>query len=199
MATQDVCILRIVGRYQSQNIVNTLHYQIVSQSSDDQAVLSSLCLAFQADIEAAWLARHIDSYELIGYKAFVQSGTAKTPAYIPRAQAGIVVGTEVPAAVCRTITLYTADPKHRRRGRLMLSGGEFAQFNVDDGAVTSSEMSLLGTLGAYFLVSITNAGDEFRCVIPATAVDDVQGINAAVGRATPSIVRSRRVRNFLIG
>lgn len=199
MAVQDVCILRIVGRYQSQNIVNTLHWQIVSQSSDDQAVLASLCLAFQADIETAWLARHIDSYELIGYKAFVQSGAAKTPAYVPRGQYGVVVGTEVPAAVCRTITLYTADAKHRRRGRLMLSGGEFAQFNIDDGAVTSAEMALLGTLGSFFLEVIENGGDEFRCCIPATATDAVQSINAATGRATPSIVRSRRVRNFLIG
>ena len=81
----------------------------------------------------------------------------------------------------------------------MLSGGAVAQFNIDDGAVTSAEQALLGTLGQFFEAVIDNGGDEFRCVIPATAVDSVQQIIDTKGRATPSIIRSRRIRQFLIG
>ena len=199
MAIQDVCILKVVGRYQSQNIVNTLHYQVVDQASAETEVLENLILAWQGAIETAWLARHIDSYELVGYKAFNKTGAAKTPSFVPVGSNGAVVGEEMPASQGRTITLYTADAKHRRRGRIMLSGGAVAQFNIDDGAVTSAEQALLGTLGQFFEAVIDNGGDEFRCVIPATAVDSVQQIIDTKGRATPSIIRSRRIRQFLIG
>lgn len=199
MAATDVCILKIVGRYQEQNIVNTLHYQITTQASEDTEVLEHLIQAWYGANETAWLARHSDQYELIGYKAFKKTGSAKTPSYVPRGNSGAVVGDEQPAAICRTITLYTADAKFRRRGRIMLSGSVADMFNDTDGAVTSTEMSLLATLGGYFLGTISDSGDEFRCVIPAAGEDGVQPVIDTKGRATPSIVRSRRVRNFHIG
>lgn len=199
MAIQDVVILKIVGRYQQQNIVNTLHYQIVDQASAEKEVLDNLILAFQGAIETAWLARHISTYSLVGYKAFNKTGPAKTPSFVAVGSPGAVVGTEMPAAMCRTITLYTADAKHRRRGRIMLSGGAAAQFNTTDGAVTTAETALLGTLGQFFEAIIDNGGDEFRACIPAAGVDSAQGIVDTKGRATPSIVRSRRIRQFLIG
>ena len=199
MAQNDIVTLKVVGRYQGQNIVNSINWKILDQSSPETTVLENLCLGFVQDIEAAWLARHIDSYELVGYKAFNHTGAAKTPCFLPSGDAGGVVGEELPASVCRTITLYTASAKHRRRGRIMLSGTAVAMLNTDDGAVTSSEMSSLGTLGTYFTTSLTYGDDTFFCCIPPSGEDPVELIVDTMGRNTPSILRSRRIREFLVG
>lgn len=199
MAVDDVVTLRVVGRYQSQNIVNTLHYQIAAQAANEQTVLDNLLIGWEADLEVLWLARHLDTYELVGLKAFNKVGAAKTPAFRAIATAGSVVGEEVPSSVCRTLTLYTASAKHRRRGRLMLSGTAVAMLETDDGAVTSMEQASLDTLGTTLLATIEQAGDEFNLVIPATAVDPVEPITDAKGRPTPSLIKSRRIREFLVG
>lgn len=199
MAVDDVVTLKIVGRYQDQNIVNTTHWQIIEQASAETGVLANLITAFQGAIETAWRARHIDSYELVGYKAFNHTGVSKTPKFLASGDMGLVTGTEVPASVCRTITLYTGSAKHRRRGRLMLSGSEVAQFNIDDGAVTSAELALLGTLGQYFEAAIDSGGDTFFCCIPAAGEDPVELITDTAGRATPSLIKTRRIRQFSVG
>lgn len=199
MATDDVIQLRIVGRYQQQNIVNTLHYQIVDQSSSDLDILSAFITDWGTVHETAFLACHIDTYELIGYKAFRVDGTAKTPAYENRGFNGSVAGEEVPSNVCRTITLYTASSNHRRRGRLMLSGSEAAMFNTTDGSVTVAAVAILQTLGDLLSAPFLPVADEFQLVLPASGANPIIPVNAAIGRVTPSAIKSRRVSQYLIG
>ena len=199
MATDDIIQLRIVGRYQQQNIVNTLHYQISQQSSSDLDILGNFITDWGTALEIAFLACHIDTYELIGYKAFRVDGTAKTPAYENRGQNGTVVGDEVPSNVCRTITLYTASANHRRRGRLMLSGSEAGMFNLTDGSVTVAAVAILQTLGDLLSATLEETADTYNLVLPASGANPIIEVNAAVGRVTPSAVKSRRVSQYLIG
>lgn len=199
MAVNDECILRVIGRFQSQNIVNTMHYRITAQVSNDQSVLQSMLVAWLATNESNWLAVHDDDYELIGLKSFVKSGTAKTPGVLAVNDSGGVVGTAVPAGMCRTITLYTADAKFRRRGRVMLSGADTTMFDATDGSLTTAHITALETLGSSLISQITSVGDEFHPGIPATAVDAWADFVDSKPRETPSMIRSRRVREFLIG
>lgn len=199
MAVDDVSILRVVGRYQKQNIVHTLHYQHSTQGSSEQEVLQQLCDAWDTDFSAAWVARHIDTYELVGVKAFVKTGAAKTPAFTDIATAGSVVGEELPASVCRTITLYTASAKFRRRGRVMLSGTAVSMLDTATGAVTEAEITALGTLANLLKQELSANGDSFSPCIPATAVDPVEVITDSTPRGTPALIRSRRIREMLIG
>lgn len=199
MAVGDECTVRVVGRYQDQNIVNTLHYRIVGQNVGEQLVLKSLLNIWETNIKAAWLARHSDAYKLIGLKAFRKTGAAKTPAFNTVDTSGDVVGTELPSSVCRTITLYTNSAKHRRRGRIMLSGTDNAHIDANDGSVATAEITLLTTLGTTMLAPMAVAGDEFQLGLPSTATDGWEDITDAKGRETPSSVTSRRIRQFLIG
>lgn len=199
MAQDDVSGLHVVGRYQSQNIVNTLHYRHSTQTATEQETLDLLCQAWDGKFSATWVGRHIDTYQLVGVKAFVRDGAAKTPGFLDIDTAGSVVGEETPAAVCRTITLYTASTKYRRRGRVMLSGCATNMFNVDDGAVTGAEVLALGTLVDLLIDPIISDEETWTPVIPANVVDPVESIIDALARLTPSIVRSRRIRQFLIG
>jgi hypothetical protein len=199
MAVGDACTLRIVGRYQSQNIVNTMYYRIVTQTSGDNDILQSLCTAWDTTFETLWDARHIDTYTLIGLKAFKKTGTPKTPGFLSVGDAGTVVGDEVPSFVCRTLTLYTASTNSRRRGRLMLSGSAQSMFDAADGSLTSGEIGALNTLGATLIGAISNAGDEFEPGLPPTLADTWQDFTDYKARETPSSIRSRRIRQFLVG
>lgn len=199
MAATDVLTLRAVGRYQSQNIVNTMHYQIVNQDSNDQEICEQLIDGWDTANRVLWIGRHIDSYTLVGLKCFRKTGTAKTPAFKLITANGSVTGDEVPSPICRTVTLYTADNKPRRRGRIMLSGSEAAMFNTTDGAVTAAEIALLETMMATLSATITEGTDEFELCIPASNGDAVQHITDYKARVTPSVITSRRIRQFLIG
>lgn len=199
MAVDDVCVIRVVGRYQQQNIVNTLHLQITAQVSNEDEILDQLLTQFDSDIRVAWLACHIDTYEIIGLKAFRVDGAAKVPAYSNIGANGTVAGAEVPSNVCRTITLYTDSTNHRRRGRVMLSGSEQAMFNDTDGSITVAAVGILQTLGNLFDSGHSIDGDVFKYVLPATDLLPVVDVVKSVGRVTPSSVKSRRVSQYLIG
>lgn len=199
MAVGDEFTLRVVGRYQEQNIVNTLHYRIINQTASDQEILNALLILWETALEVAWCARHIDTYTLVGTKAFGKTGDAKTPAFRPIGTAGAVVGEEVPASVCRTITLYTASTNHRRRGRIMLSGTAVTQLNVNDGSVTVPEQALLTTFGELINTNLSGGGDEAQIILPSTDLLPLEAITDVKGRPTPSLIRSRRIRQFLIG
>jgi len=199
MAVGDECTLRIVGRYQDQNIVNTLHYRITGQTSGEPEILDQLTGGWDVNYKSGWLARHEDAYELVGLKAFGKTGASKTPSFRSIGDAGTVAGTPLMAAVCRTITLYTADAKHRRRGRIMLSGTDDAMIDDDDGSVSTTEIAALTAFGVVLLPPLVVNSDEFQLGIPATAVDTWQDITDAKGRETPSLISSRRIRQFLIG
>lgn len=199
MAVGDVSLIRIVGRYQSQNCVNTIHYKHTAQVSTELDVLGQLVLAWSTAIEAAWLAAHIDTYELIGYKAFRVTGAAKVPAYMNRGTAGTVTGLEVPSNICRTITLYTASANHRRRGRVMLSGSEQAMFNPSDGSLTTADVAKLQTIGDFLDTTLVGPVDSFDCCLPASGANPLEVVTKALGRVTPSALKSRRVKQYLIG
>ena len=199
MAADDVIVLRIVGRYQQQNIVNTLHYQIADQISSELEVLGKFITDWATAVETAWLAAHIDTYELIGYKAFGVTGAAKIPAYQNRGSNGTVTGDEVPSNVCRTITLYTGSSNHRRRGRVMLSGSYVFAFNDTDGALSTAAVALLQTIGDLLDSTLSGVDDEFDLCLPATDANPVVLVTKALGRVTPSAVKSRRVSQYLIG
>ncbi|GAG73558.1 unnamed protein product, partial [marine sediment metagenome] len=79
MVVDDVAVVRVVGRFQSQNIVNTFHYRLTSVASAPVSVLQNLSITWDADHGAAWLARMSDAYDLIGVKAFVAKGDAVPP------------------------------------------------------------------------------------------------------------------------
>lgn len=199
MAVTDELTLRVVGRYQAQNIVNTLHYRIVSQAATELVICQRLVDLWDTALRVLWTGRHIDTYSLIGLKAFRKTGVAKTPHFKLITANGTVTGDEVPSPVCRCITLYTADAKPRRRGRIMLSGSEAAMFNTTDGAVTAAQIALLETMMTTMEAPLTGAGDEFELGIPSTDADTWQNITDSKPRVTPAIVTSRRIRQFLIG
>lgn len=199
MAVDDVCILRIIGRYQSQNIVNTLHWRITSQTLGDNFILDSMLTAWAATWQSDWLNRHIASYSLVGTKAFRKTGAPKTPAFAPVGLPGAVVGEELPSTVCRTITLYSDSPKFRRRGRLMLSGTAVSMLNTDDGAVTSAEIIALAGLQSLCLEAMVNGDDSWELCLPATLVDPVVNVIDAIARSTPASITTRRIRQFLVG
>lgn len=199
MAVQDIVTLRIVGRYQSQNIVNTLHYRITDQAAAEKDILDNLISQWDTAIQAAWLARCIDSYMMVGYKAFNHTGVGKTPAFLHQGSLGTVTGEEVPSPVCRTITLYTGSANYRRRGRVMLSGGETAMFNITDGAVSNSEVTALQTLADLLIVPLASGGDEFQLGLPPTGASSWDDFVSARPRVTPALISSRRVSQFLIG
>lgn len=199
MSVDDIVGLHVVGRYQGQNIVNNLSYHIAQQTSPEGAILESLCDAWDTQVKSAWLARHLVEYMLVGLKAHNLVGAAKLPGFLSIGTAGDVIGTEAPAPVCRTITLYTDSAKYRRRGRVQLSGSDIAMFDTDDGSVLDAEVTALGTLAALLEDSITANDDLFDPCIPANVTDPYEIIHYAIPRKTPSMIRSRRIRQFLVG
>lgn len=199
MAVNDEFTLRVVGRYQDQNVVNTLSYEIVTQASAEQDILTAFLVLWETANKVLWLGRHIDTYSLIGLKAFAKGGEPKTPSFLSIDEAGSVVGTEFPSSICRTITLYSNSANTRRRGRVMLSGSESAQFDTLDGSVTGAEVALLNTLGASLVAGLSGGGDDARLILPSTDILPVVPIVDVQARITPSSVTSRRVRQFLIG
>lgn len=199
MAQGDTVILRVVGRYQGQNIVNNLHYMITDQESAETQILQNLCAAWNTAIPTTWLARHIDTYTLVGIKAFNKTGPIKVPGFLSIDSPGVVVGVETPSPVCRTITLYTASINYRRRGRIMLSGSADGMFNDDDGAVTTSEVDSLTALGQLLNSTLQSGNDAWVLAIPPTDLLPNEVITSVRGRTTPSVIRSRRIRQFLVG
>lgn len=200
MANDDVSVLRIVGRYQQQNCVSSLHYQHSNQEDNNELeTLQALITAWQTACEAAWLAVHIDTYTLVGYKAFRVTGAAKVPAYTNREQNGTVDDAEVPSNICRTITLFTTSANHRRRGRVMLSGSGQSMFNQADGSVTTAEVAILQTLGDLLETTLVDGNDEWDIVLPATDALPVENVVRCLARVTPSTLKSRRVKQYLIG
>lgn len=199
MAVNDVSVLRIVGRYQQQNCVSSLHYRHTLQGDDEIDVLEAFITEWATAVETAWLAAHIDTYELIGYKAFRVSGAAKVPAYQNRGMNGTVTGNEVPSNVCRTITFFTASANHRRRGRVMLSGSEMFMFNDTDGALSTAAVALLQAIGDLLDTDIADGTNTFELVLPATDALPVEPVIKCLGRVTPSALKSRRVKQYLIG
>lgn len=199
MAVDDIIGIQIHGRYQQQNIVNLIHYQITEQTFDEMTILGNLCVAWETANKTAWLARHIDTYSLMGLKAFSLTGDNKLPGIRHIDEAGAVVGTEAPSPLCRTLTLYTGSDNYRRRGRVMLSGSADTMFNDDDGAVTDAELTALVTLGTALLDDVGSGGNV--CV-PGLAPNGILPYERYIGvlaRKTPALIRSRRVRGFSIG
>lgn len=199
MAIGDEVTLRVVGRYQNQNVVNTFHYKIGAQASSEQTILNNLCVLWDAANTAAWVLRHLSDYVLVGIKAFGKEGAAKIPGYKIIGTAGGVTGTSLPALICRVITFYTASANHRRHGRAMLSGTDEAMLEGTDGSVTATEVGLLDTLATALTTALTGDDDEFVPIIPSTDVLPLEEIIGFKSRVTPASITSRRIRRFLVG
>lgn len=199
MAVGDVAVLRVVGNYQDQNIVNTMHYKVDDQVGGDPPLWQELVDQWISDHETVWLARHIDAYELVGVKAFTAKGDSHPPGETSVGNFGVVVGDPVFAFVCRTITLYGDSGNPRRRGRIMLSGGEDTQFTASRGAVSAGEIIALTALGDALLQSLTGGDNVYTPVLYQKLPETITGLTVAKGRVTPASVRSRRIRKFLIG
>lgn len=199
MANGDIALLRVVGRYQDQNIVNNLHYEITVDAQSPDQILDDLIDAWVTGVQTTWLARHLSSYELIGLKAFGIGGSAKVPRFLAVGTAGSVTGTQLPALVCRTITLYTASSNYRRRGRVMLSGTDAAAIDTSDGSVTDTEITALNGLGTALTTTLSLNDSDFNLCIPPTTVLPVELITNTQARKTPASIRSRRVKQFMIG
>lgn len=199
MAAGDVAVLRAVGRFQDQNVVNTFHYEITDQGGPEAAQWQELADEWESTNAAAWLARHSDAYELIGIKVFTIKGDSQPPGFASVRLNGDVVGDPQESFICRTVTLYTDNANHRVRGRLMFSGGDEAMFDDTDGSVTGAEIALLNTLVDGFLTPIAGPDNTYKMVLYNKLLDVINNIIAVRGRITPSVVRSRRIRQFLIG
>lgn len=199
MAVGDVSRLSIVGRFQQQNIVNTLHYKHTVQASEEDHVLSALIDAWTTYIQTPWLARHSDDYTLIGVKAFKHSGEAKVPAFSRIEEYGAIAGVPYSAFVSRVITLYTNSANHRRRGRVQLSGGEANHFQELDGAIVAAEVVLMQVLADLLIVELSDIADDFQLCLPDTDTLPLEPIIAARARNTPGVIRSRRIKGYFIG
>lgn len=199
MPVGDIAVMRIIGRYQGQNIVNTMHYRVTTQVGGDVDLWDELCTDWEITNSPLWLARCSDEYELQGVKAFTVKGDSVPPGTALIQLSGDVAGDPQEAFVCRTITFYTDSGDNRRRGRLMLSGGTEAMFNDTDGSVAAAEVGLLTTLGTAFMADLDNGDNEYELVIYDAKSDTTSLPIKARGRLTPSIMRSRRVQQFLIG
>lgn len=199
MAVDDIVGLHIVGRYQAQNIVNTLHFRVVGQTVTEHELLQLLCVAWDAAMNSLWLGAHIDTYELVGIRGFSKSGDNKRPGILAVGDPGTVVGVEVPSSVCRVITMYTDSDNYRRHGRVMLSGCDTTMFNDADGAVTAAEIAALSSLADALLDTVTSDDESWSPVIPPTDVLPFEAITGVLVRKTPALIRSRRVRGFSIG
>jgi hypothetical protein len=199
MAVGDIAVLRIVGRYQQQNIVNTMHYRLSVQSTDDAQLWNDLVQAWYNTHSAAWIAEHVDTYTWVGLKAFTAKGDTRPPGERAGAGAGTVAETPAPAFVCRTITFYSDSANPRVRGRLMLSGTSDEMLHDDDGAVVDGQIITMTALGEDLLATIEENGNEYEPVLYNRTADTFANLIAAKGRVTPSSIRSRRIRRMLIG
>lgn len=199
MSIGDVAVLRIVGRYQDQNIVNTMHYEVEDQATGDAVLWDTLIDGWIGDHETLWLGEHIDAYTLIGLKAFTVKGDTRPPGERTRNNAGTIAENPAPAFVCRTITFYSESSNPRVRGRLMLSGSSEAMFHDDDGSVVAGQIITMQALGDQLLGELVDTGNTFKPVLYSKLLDATNDLLAAKARITPSSVRSRRVKRMLIG
>lgn len=199
MAVNDIAVLRIVGRYQSQNIVNSMHYLVEAQSTGDEQLWDDLVNAWFTAFNTSWPARHIEEYNWVGLKAFTVRGDTRPPGERSVSLAGTLTGNPQVAFVCRTITFYTDSANARRRGRLMLSGGGEDLFEDSIGSVTTGEVIALTTLGTALMATLSENSNDFKPILYDKATDTVSNLILAKGRSTPSAITSRRIRRFLIG
>lgn len=199
MAVDDIIGIQIHGRYQMQNIVNVMHYEVTEQTSDDHELLGQFCTQWETQHKSGWLARHIDSYSLMGLKGFSITGANKRPGIVHINDPGAIVGEEAPSPICRVVTLYTDSDNYRRRGRIMLSGSADAHFNDADGAVTDVELAAMVILGEALILPMTFSGNTTQPGLRPQGILTFEQFTAAQSRRTPACIRSRRVRGFSIG
>lgn len=199
MPTGDIAVVRIIGRFQDQNIVNTMHYRVTNQAGADVDLWDQLCVEWELTNSPLWLARMSDDYVLQGVKAFTVKGDAVPPGTSIIAATGDLTGDPQESFVCRTITFYTDNANPRRRGRLMLSGGVESLFNDSDGSVASVEVGLLTALGTAFLTDLTSTDNTYEMVVFQKNPEVISMPIKARGRLTPSVLRSRRIKQFIIG
>lgn len=81
----------------------------------------------------------------------------------------------------------------------MLSGGVESLFNDADGSVASVEVGLLTTLGTAFMDDLVSTDNEYQYVIFRKTPESINEPIKARGRLTPSVLRSRRIKQFIVG
>lgn len=81
----------------------------------------------------------------------------------------------------------------------MLSGGAESMFDDTDGSVTQAEITALSTMISSLLTPLDLAGDTAKLVLFNPTTDTAVDVIQAIARVTPSVVRSRRIKQFLIG
>lgn len=199
MAVGDIGILRVVGNFQSQNIVNSLHYEVTTQATSDLVLWDDLAAGWWSDFQAEWSARHSDAYTVEGIKVFTIKGDPHPPGVEIVNEAGAVIGDPQEAFIGRTITLYTESANHRNRGRLQLSGGVESMFDDTTGAVTATEVTAMSALIGQLLDGVITTDNAYSLVIYQRVLLTSFTVARAVARVTPSVVRSRRIKQFLIG
>lgn len=199
MAQDDIVGLHIVGRFQGQNISQTIHYKMMTQVSSDNTILGLLAASFETTHKSSWLAIHNVAYSLMGIRGFSLTGDNKTPGLVHIDEPGTVTGAAAPSPLCKVITLYTGSDNYRRRGRLMFSGGTVPEFDVDDGAVEDTTLGLLASFGANLITALSFSGNEAQPGLAPTDLLPFEPFIDVLARRTPALIRSRRIRNFMIG
>ena len=199
MAVDDIAVLRLVGRYQDQNIVNTMHYLVTEQTTSDLQLWLDLINGWYTAHNVLWLGEFIDEFIWVGLKAFTARGDTKPPGERTIGNAGTVAENPAPAFVCRTITLYSSSPNPRVRGRIMLSGSSEIMFDDADGAVVAGQLITMQALGDDLIEEVVENDNHYQPCLYNKATDTVSLLVAAKARTTPSVVRSRRIKRMLIG
>jgi hypothetical protein len=82
---------------------------------------------------------------------------------------------------------------------MMLSGGTESMFDDTDGSVTPTEIGALSVLIGLLIDPLESGGDKFQLVLYNKTLDVISSLTAIKARVTPSVLRSRRIRQFLIG
>lgn len=197
MAVGSILRMSVLGVYQDQNIVNTIHVKVIEQQCDEVDLATKVAGTF-IDVETYWLAVHNQYYQYKGTVVVGTAGSSTIPGYYPRDLPGVVAQDPLLSSIARVITLYGAADNAKIRGRLMLSGASQGDIDETDGRVNISMG--LNTLAALMKQAWTNV--QFVTVVPVIYTKSTQlarEVIKAVPRPTPGVIRSRRIRNFMVG
>lgn len=202
MSVADLMQLKIVGRLQDQNCVQTLCYEISQQAAGEEAIAKQLCIAWYSTHGTAFLARCSEDYTLVGLKAFGLTGDPKVPGQSLLNGAGTVAESCPTAMIARTITLYPEEISNHHRGRIMIPGTVDSMLDNEDGSVEDDEVTAMQALADALLEGCDDGGGnafDLRIWGKVAGVPQKFDINAVVAQKTPAAIRSRRIRELLIG
>lgn len=180
--------------------VNILHYRRTNTPADLQ--LSSVVTAFQALVEASWLAAVSASWTWDATTARCindATGGAHTEAITAP---GDVTGECLPGFNNMLITKQTASRGRSYRGRVFING--VPESGVDGNTLTAGQLTLLGTLAGKLDDGFTDAdGNQFTPFLFSPTLSQIEAnptevlgvdITGCTAKDPVAVLRSRKAR-----